>query len=75
MKMRLFIVLAIFVSVGFGMEIPALPMSEYADAEVSTNFTFAIANSGGCRLVFSLGNIRVRAYLHSSIDIVGDFLL
>lgn len=54
MKMRLFIVLVMFVSVGFGMEIPALPMSEYADGEVSTNFTFAIADGGGCRLVFSL---------------------
>ena len=36
------------------VEAPALPPTEYADTEVSTNFTFAIANSGGCRLVFSL---------------------
>jgi hypothetical protein len=36
------------------MEIPALPMSEFADTEVSTNFTFAVGGGGGCRLVFSL---------------------
>ena len=54
MKTTLLIVLTLAAFVGFGVEIPALPVSEYADTEVSTNFTFAIANSGGCRLVFSL---------------------
>ena len=39
----------------FGLEISSLPMSEFADTEVSTNFTFAVNESGGRRLVFSLG--------------------
>ena len=39
----------------FGMDVPALPSPEFADTEVSTNFTFAVNESGGRRLVFSLG--------------------
>ena len=54
MKMILFIVLALFVSVGFGMETPVLPPSEYADTEVSTNVAFAVGEGGGRRLVFSV---------------------
>ena len=38
----------------FGMDVPALPPSECADTEVSTNFTFAVGEGGGRRLVFSL---------------------
>ena len=38
----------------FAVEVPALPPSEYADTEVSTNFVFAVGESGGRRLVFSL---------------------
>ena len=38
----------------FGFEIPVLPTSEYSDTEVATNFSFAVGESGGCRLVFSL---------------------
>ena len=38
----------------FGLEISSLPMSEFADTEVSTNFTFAVNEDGGRRLVFSL---------------------
>ena len=38
----------------FCIEIPALPTSEYADTEVSTNFAFAVGEGGGWRLVFSL---------------------
>ena len=37
------------------MVVSALPLSEFADTEVSTNFTFAVNESGGRRLVFSLG--------------------
>ena len=38
----------------FAVELPALPPSEYADTEVSTNFVFAVGEGGGRRLVFSL---------------------
>ena len=35
--------LAVLVSSSsFGIEVPALPPSEYADTEVSTNFVFAV---------------------------------
>ena len=40
--------------VAVAVEIPALPTSEYADTEVTTNFVFAVGEGGGCRLVFSL---------------------
>ena len=33
---------------------PALPPSEFADTEVSTNFTFAVGEGSNRRLVFSL---------------------
>ena len=45
---------AILASVCFGMVDSALPPSEFADTEVSTNFVFAVGEGGGCRLVFSL---------------------
>ena len=54
MKTAVFIILAFSASVGLGMEIPSLPPSEYADTEVSTNFTFSVGEGGGRRLVFSL---------------------
>ena len=38
----------------FGIEVPALPQSEFADTEVSTNFTFAVGEGSNRRLVFSL---------------------
>ena len=38
----------------FGIELPALPQSEFADTEVSTNFTFAVGEGSNRRLVFSL---------------------
>ena len=37
-----------------GIESPALPPSEFADTEVSTNFTFAVGEGINRRLVFSL---------------------
>ena len=40
--------LAVLVSSSsFAVELPALPPSEYADTEVSTNFVFAVGE-GGC---------------------------
>ena len=38
----------------FGLDVLALPPSEFADTEVSTNFVFAVGEGGGRRLVFSL---------------------
>jgi hypothetical protein len=38
----------------FAVEVTALPTSEYADAEISTNFVFAVGEGGGRRLVFSI---------------------
>jgi len=38
----------------FGIEVPALPQSEFADTEVSTNFVFAVGEGSNRRLVFSL---------------------
>ena len=38
----------------FGIEVPALPQSEFADTEVSTNFTFVVGEGSNRRLVFSL---------------------
>ena len=38
----------------FGIEVPALPQSEFADTEVSTNFVFALGEGANRRLVFSL---------------------
>ena len=38
----------------FAVEVTALPPAEYADAEVSTNFVFAVGEGGGRRLVFSV---------------------
>ena len=38
----------------FAVEVTALPPSEYADTEVSTNFAFAVGEGGGRRLVFSV---------------------
>ena len=55
MKKVMFCLSVIFMSASsFCVEIPALPPSEYADTEVATNFSFAVGESGGCRLVFSL---------------------
>ena len=34
--------------------VPSLPDAATADTEVATNFSFAVGEGGGCRLVFSL---------------------
>ena len=38
----------------FGIEVPALPEATFPNAEVSTNFTFAVGAFANRRLVFSL---------------------
>jgi len=38
----------------FGIEVPALPQSEFADTEVSTNFVFAVGEGSNRRLVFTV---------------------
>ena len=38
----------------FGVEVPPLPPSEFANTEVSTNFTFAVAEGSNRQLVFAL---------------------
>ena len=38
----------------FGVEVSPLPPSEFADTEVSTNFTFAVGEGSNRRLIFSL---------------------
>ena len=38
----------------FAVEVPALPQSEFADTEVSTNFTFAVGEGRNRRLVFTV---------------------
>ena len=52
------LVLTLFValasSLSFAADVPALPPSEFADTEVSTNFTFAVGGGSNRRLVFSL---------------------
>ena len=46
---------AAFVSASsFAVELPVLPQSDFADTEVSTNFTFAVGGRSNRRLVFSL---------------------
>ena len=51
----LFCLLAVLVSTcSLAVDVPALPSSEYADTEVSTNFTFSVGEGGGRRRVFSL---------------------
>ena len=47
-----FVILA--VQHAFGTEVAVLPPSAFPDTEVSTNFTFAVGEDGGRRLVFSL---------------------
>ena len=54
MKVTLFAFSILLAFVGFGMEVPALPPPEFPNAEVSTNFTFAVGAVANRRLVFSL---------------------
>ena len=54
MKDILSIVIVSFALGSFAVEIPALPLSEFADTEVSTNFAFTVGEGSNRRLVFSL---------------------
>ena len=56
MKATLLTILVLFMFNGFGIEVTALPLSELADTEVSTNFMFAVGEGCNRRLVFSLEN-------------------
>ena len=44
----------LFSACSHAVEVPALPQSEFADTEVSTNFTFAVGAVANRRLVFTL---------------------
>ena len=48
------LILSLLICVAFAVDIPALPQSELAYTEVSTNFTFAVGEGSNRRLVFSL---------------------
>ena len=54
MKASAFALLSMCAFSGFGIEVAALPTSEFWDMEVSTNFTFAVGEGSNRRLVFSL---------------------
>ena len=54
MKASAFVLLSMCAFSGFGIEIPALPQSEFVDTEVSTNFAFTVGEGSNRRLVFSL---------------------
>ena len=47
-------IVAIFGANLFAVELPALPQSEFADTEASTNFTFAVGGGSNSRLVFAV---------------------
>ena len=51
-SISLFVALAS--SLSFAADVSALPQSDFADTEVSTNFTFAVGGGSNRRLVFSL---------------------
>ena len=44
----------LFSACSHAVEVPALPQSEFADTEVSTNFTFGVGAFANRRLVFTL---------------------
>ena len=54
MKAKTFLAVVHFAACSFAVDVPALPPSEFADTEVSTNFTFAVGEGSNRRLVFSL---------------------
>ena len=54
MKTLVCLFVALVSACSFAVDVPALPPSEYADTEVSTNFAFAVGEGGGRRLVFTL---------------------
>ena len=54
MKMTTMLAVVHLAACSFGVEVPALSPSEFADTEVSTNFAFAVGERSNRRLVFSL---------------------
>ena len=54
MKTMVYLFAVLVSASSFAVEVPALPPSEFADTEVSTNFAFAVGEGSNRRLVFSL---------------------
>ena len=54
MKTLVCLILIFITESSLGMVVSALPLSEFADTEVSTNFPFAVESAPNRRLVFSL---------------------
>jgi len=54
MKMTTMLAAVHLAACSFAVEVPVLPPLEFADTEVSTNFSFAIGAAANRRLVFSL---------------------
>ena len=54
MKATFSIVLVLLALGSFGIEVPALPQSEFADTEVSTNVALSVGAARNRRLVFSV---------------------
>jgi hypothetical protein len=54
MKASVCLFAALVSASSFAVEIPALPQSEFADMEVSTNFAFSVGGGSNRRLAFSL---------------------
>ena len=54
MKASVSLFAALVSASSFAVEIPALPQSEFADMEVSTNFAFSVGGGSNRRLAFSL---------------------
>ena len=52
--MRFLLMLAFLPTVAFGVTVGALPLSEYADTEVSTNIPFAVSLDTMSRIEFAL---------------------
>ena len=53
-KMKLLMMILFLPAVAFGVAVEALPVSEYADTEVSTNIPFAVSFDTMSRMNFSL---------------------
>ena len=54
MSMRLLVAMAVLPVAAFGVTVETLPVSEYADMEVSTNIPFAVSFDAMSRMNFSI---------------------
>ena len=54
MSMRLLVAMAVLPVAAFGVTVEPLPMSDYADTEVSTNILFAVSFDAMSRMNFSI---------------------